>query len=77
MEKARLSEKMPRDVKYLTKTEAELKRELVLCIEEAEDLMTGQKRELQRLRREHYEQQTVVSSIQQTQDRVKGDVAEI
>jgi hypothetical protein len=39
MEKARLSEKMPRDVKYLTKTEAELKRELCVCIEEAEDLM--------------------------------------
>ena len=45
--------KMPKDIQYLTKTEAELKRDLVLCIETGDEFLAVQENELKRLRREH------------------------
>lgn len=45
--------KVPRDITYLTKTEAELKRDLVLCIETGDEFLAVQENELKRLRREH------------------------
>lgn len=42
LERSRLTEnfnKMPRDIAYLTKTEAQLKRELCLAIDDAEDFL--------------------------------------
>lgn len=45
--------KVPKDILYLTKTEAELKRDLVLCIETGDEFLQVQENELKRLRREH------------------------
>jgi len=45
--------KVPKDIKYLTLKEAELKKELVLCIETGENFMLAQEQELKRLRREN------------------------
>ena len=45
--------KIPRDIQYLTRTEAELKRDLVLCIESGDEFLACQENELKRLRREH------------------------
>lgn len=39
-------DRIPKDIKYLTKTEAELKRELVLGIEDAEGCVATLKAEL-------------------------------
>lgn len=42
LERARLSDnfnKIPKDIAYLTKSEADLKRELCLCIEEGEEYL--------------------------------------
>ena len=49
MEKQRMKanfDKIPKDIKYLTKTEAELKRELVNGIEEADNCVNTMKTEL-------------------------------
>lgn len=47
--------KVPKDIQHLTRSEVELKRNLVNMIEQVEDFHVIQKQELQRLRREHYE----------------------
>lgn len=42
LERSRLQDnfnKLPRDIAYLTKSEAELKRELCLCIDRGEDFL--------------------------------------
>jgi uncharacterized protein YllA (UPF0747 family) len=60
LERSRLQDnfnKVPKDIAYLTKSEADLKREMCLCIEEGEEYLVAQKNELQRLRREHLENQ--------------------
>jgi hypothetical protein len=56
-ERERLSlnyNKIPKDIAYLTKNEAELRRELVLAIESGEEAVLQHNNELKRLRREHY-----------------------
>ncbi len=56
-ERERLSlnyNKVPRDIAYLTKNEAELRRELVLAIESGEEAILQHNNELKRLRREHF-----------------------
>ena len=61
MERDRLSDnfnRIPKDIMYLTKTEAELKKELVLSIEDGEKYLKTLKQELQRLRREHLDNGT-------------------
>ncbi len=46
--------KVPKDIAYLTKTEAELRRDLVLSIESGEEAILLHNNELKRLRREHF-----------------------
>ena len=66
LERARLQEnfnRIPRDIAYLTKTEMELKKELRFCIEDGEAYLSTIKKELSRLRREHYENLTALEAI--------------
>lgn len=66
MERQRLKDnfdRIPKDIKYLTKTEAELKKELVLHIEDAESCVSTLKIELQRLRREHMDNDSCLQRI--------------
>lgn len=58
LERQRLKDnfnKIPKDITYLTKSEAELKRDLVNTTEEGQEFVEMLKKELKRLRREHYE----------------------
>ena len=66
LERARLQDnfnKIPKDIQYLTRSEVELKRNLVNLIEECESLALGQKKEMQRLRREHYDNEKVLKKV--------------
>lgn len=56
-ERERLSlnyNKVPKDIAYLTKNEAELRRELVLAIESGEEAILQYNNEVKRLKREHF-----------------------
>lgn len=59
--------KIPKDIRYLTQTEAELKQQLVQCIETAEDFVRSQENELKRLRREHLLNEKQFDKVQQLQ----------
>jgi len=58
MEKQRLQDnfnRVPKDIAFMTKTEQDLKREMCLAIDDAYDFLEVRRKELKRLRREHYE----------------------
>lgn len=70
LERKRLQDnfdRIPKDIKYLTKSEAELKRELCLHIEDAECFLNMQKQELQRLRREHHDNTKTLVEVTENQ----------
>lgn len=57
MEQDRLKanfDKLPREVALLTKSENELKNEMINCIEKGEGFIVNVKNEFKRLRREHH-----------------------
>jgi hypothetical protein len=47
------AERLPKDLAYLSKDEATLKKELVLAVEDATSLKEMMAKELKRLKREH------------------------
>ena len=70
-ERARLHalyDKIPRDIQYLTRTEAELKRSLVECIDRGEDHIQMAESELKRLRRESM---AFVKQVEECQGRLE------
>lgn len=80
LERARLSEnfnRIPKDIAYLTKSEAELKKEMVLCIEDGESYLATMKKELSRLRREHYENLTALEAITSEQKVMNSRIADV
>lgn len=58
--------KIPKDIKYLTASEADLKRDLVQCIEAGEDFCVAKEQELKRLRREHHLNSQAIEKVTET-----------
>ena len=80
LERARLQDnfnRIPRDIAYLTKTEMELKKELVFCIEDGEAYLSTLKKELSRLRREHYENLTALEAITNEQKAMNARISDV
>ena len=69
--------KVPKNITYLTKTEVELKKELVQCIETCEEMIESQENEFKRLRREHLGNLDAIDRLESWQMNIKEEISKV
>lgn len=62
---------MPSDGSYLLKSDKELKLELALAIQDGKDFLSTSKHELNRLKREHYDNTRRLENLESANEQVQ------
>ena len=60
-------DRIPKDLEYLTKSETELRKDLSLTLQSAQEAMEAQHHEISRLRREHFTNNHQIDGIKELQ----------